>query len=251
MAKVYVVNPRRKKKRAPSAKPKVKRRRPNKKPKVHRRRPNPLEMVITGAGINPHRKGKNKMAAKRKHRKARSTNPRRKSHVNRRARHNRRHRNPLLPVEARRLPGLILGGAAGGIGAVWIPSLLLPNSDVGFFGYLMNAVVAVLGAWGLGALNMPNLALGWLIGGAVAVVGRVIDDFTGKQVIQFNAPMGQFYRQFNPALPGRSQSDLTDYQQQAVLASPVPAPGTGVVHTAGSVAMAKKTGMGWSYHHRT
>jgi hypothetical protein len=265
MAKAYVVgNPRgkkKKKKRAPSAKPKAnrRRRRPSVRPKARRRKPNPLEAVITGAGLNPHRKRKNKMAAKRKHHaKARSRNPRRR-HLfgNKRRRHNTR-RNPLLPVQASRIPALLIGGAAGGVGSVWIPNLLLASSDVGIFGYLLNAITAVLGAWALSALKMPDVALGWLIGGGVAVVGRIIDDYTGKQIIQFSGPMsgmGQFYRQNRTALPTFTGTDLVDLRgapyQSALMA---PAPGTGVVggpaptavHTAGSAAAAKKAGVGWA-----
>ena len=249
MAKAYVVgNPRgkKKKKSGPSAQHKAK-----------RRKPNPLEAVITGAGLNPHRKRKNKMAAKKRHHaKARSSNPRRHHTAKNRRRHNRRH-NPLLPVQASRIPALLIGGAAGGVGSVWIPNLLLASSDVGIFGYLLNAITAVLGAWALSALKMPDVALGWLIGGGVAVVGRIIDDYTGKQIIQFSAPMsgmGQFYRQNRTALPTFTGTDLVDLRgtpvQQAVMA---PAPGTGVVagvHTAGSPAAARKAGMGWAQMRR-
>lgn len=257
MAKAYIVgNPRgkkKKKKRAPRAKPKANKRRraPSARPKERRRKPNPLEAVITGAGLNPHRKRKNKMAAKKRrhHAGARSHNPRRrKGFFSNKRRHHNRRRNPLLPVEAKRLPGLLLGGAAGGVGAVWIPNLLFKSSDTGIFGYLLNAITAVLGAWALFYFKFADLALGWLIGGGVATVGRIIDDYTGKQIIQFSAPMsgmGQFYRQTGTALPTQTRTDLTDYQAQAALG---PAPGSGVV-TAGSPAMARK-GMGWAQFRR-
>jgi hypothetical protein len=232
-AKAYVVgNPRgKKKKKAPSA-----------KPKIRKKHVNPLEMVITGAGINPHRKGKHKMAAKRKRsKKARSGNPHRKGSSHNKRRRARRFHNPLLPVEAKRLPGLLLGGAGGGVVSVWVPNLLLGAKDVGIFGYLLNALTAVLGAWALGAMGFANAALGFLVGGGVAIVGRVIDDYTGKQIIQFSAPMngmGQFYRGSQSYLPSQTRTDLTDYRTAAL----PPA-----VITAGQPAMAKaKAGMGWA-----
>jgi hypothetical protein len=248
MAKVYVVgNPRGKnKKRAPSV-----RRRKNKKARKHA---NPLEAVIIGAGANPHRGGK--MAAKRRHNKKRKHNPLFGKHKG--TRHNRRRsrrfHNPILPVEARRVPALLVGGVAGGVGSVWLPSLIFPSAT-GLFSYALQAVVAVLGAWALGAFGFANAALGWLIGGGVAVVGGVIDDYTGKQIIQFSAPMsgmGQFYRQTGAFLPSASQTDLTNYVNATPSLLPTTGtPGAGAaVLTAGSPAAAKKGGMGWAMRRR-
>ena len=250
--KAYVVgNPRgKKKKKAPAA-----------KPKVRKRKVNPLEMLITGAGVNPHRKRRNKMAAKKKSNKARAHNPHHKGQFQKKQnRHRRanRFRNPILPVEARRLPGLLLGGAVGGVASVWLPNLLMAGSDVGFFGYLMNTVTAVLGAWALSAMGMTNAALGFLIGGGVAVIGRVIDDVTGKQVIQFSAPMsgmGQFYRQNRVTMPTLTQTDLTDVRRQAMaqgMLAPAPGSGTAIpvsgsvpLHTASPSAANRQKTMGW------
>jgi len=232
MAQAFVVGNRigkkkGKKKSAPSARPKRK------------ARNNPLEAVITGAGFNP-RKGKSmaKKKGKKKHSGARAGNPRRRRNEPNARRRRRTAHNPILPVETKRVPGLVVGGVTGAVGSVWIPQLILP-SVTGWLSFILNAAVAVLGAWGLGALNAPNAALGWLIGGLSATFGLILDKVTGKQIIQVSAPMGQFYRRSGVYLPSAVRSDLTTVgpPQPAAAALPAAVPVTG--------SQKAKT-MGWS-----
>jgi len=246
MAQAFVVgNPKKgkkkSKKRARAAKPK------------RARKPNPLEAVIVGAGAGNPRGGKYKMAKRKKksHAGARSRrrrnepNPRRRRRNEPNVRHRRRVRNPILPVPGRQLPALVGGAIVGGVGSVWVPQLILP-SVTGWLSYILNALVAVLGAWGLKSLNAPNAALGFLLGGLTATAGLIIDKVTGKQIIQFSAPvsgMGQFYRQTGAYLPSAARSDLTNAPVVAAL------PPAAVV-TAGSTAAAKAKTMGWSYMRR-
>ena len=238
MAQAFVVgNPKGKKKskkRARAAKPK------------RARKSNPLEAVIVGAGAGNPRGGKHKMAKRRKksHKGARSRNPRRRRNEPNRRRHLSRRHNPILPVPGRQLPALVGGAIVGGVGSVWVPQLILP-SVTGWLSYILNALVAVLGAWGLKAINAPNAALGFLLGGLTATAGLIIDKVTGKQIIQFSAPvsgMGQFYRQTGAYLPSVARSDLTN----APIVSALPA----AVVTPGSTAAAKAKTMGWSYMRR-
>jgi len=175
---------------------------------------------------------------KKSHHGARSRNPRRRRNEPNRRRHNRRRHNPILPVPGRQIPALLGGAIVGGVGSVWVPQLILP-SVTGWLSYILNALTAVLGAWGLTALGAPNAALGFLLGGLTATAGLIIDKVTGKQIIQFSAPvsgMGQFYRQSGAYLPSATRSDLTNY----------PAALPAAVVTPGSPAAAKAKTMGWA-----
>jgi hypothetical protein len=174
-----------------------------------------------------------KKKSKKSHAGARGHNPFKKKTGG----HRRRHagRNPLLPVESKRLPGLVGGGLVGAVSASWVPALILPTVT-GWLSFLLNAVVAILGAWALGAVGAPNAALGFLIGGLSATAGLVLDKVTGKQIISVSAPMGQFYRQSGAYLPSGIRGDLTNNP----LAQPaLPA----VIPSAGSQ---KAKTMGWS-----
>ncbi|HEV2225123.1 MAG TPA: hypothetical protein VGR84_19175 [Candidatus Acidoferrales bacterium] len=222
------------------------------------KRTNPLEAVITGLGFNPHRERSSmaKSKSKKKSHGGASAGALARRHSGgnpHQTRHHRHAKNPILPAGQTwpKVGAMVVGGAAGGVGTVWLPNLVLGSKDVGIFGYVMNIIVAVLGAMGLNAAGFPNGAVGWLIGGGVALVGRVIDDQTGKQIIEFSAPigsaapgtagLGQFYRTGQAYLPTGSQTDLTSGHQRMSQAPPV------VVQAAPA---AVKTGMGWSAQFR-
>jgi hypothetical protein len=103
------------------------------------------------------------------------------------ARH-RRHfsMNPLPP--AREAVPLVGGVLAGGISTSYVANAVLGASDTGIIGYLANAVIWLGGTFAL--QKWANFAKGWFAGGALAIVGRAIDDATGKTVVAFNSPLG-------------------------------------------------------------
>jgi hypothetical protein len=128
------------------------------------------------------------MARKRKARKLKN---RRRFGGGRRLRRNphvrhyrrRRHSNPFGFTWAQFF-GLAGSAIAGGVGTRAIPQLVAPNYNQGIPGYLLNLLAAGGGAYLVGLIN-KTWALGWAVGGTVMVVGRIVSDYAGKQLVTF------------------------------------------------------------------
>jgi hypothetical protein len=115
-------------------------------------------------------------------------------------------------------------------------------SVTGYLSFILNAAVAILGAWGLTAIGAPNAALGFLIGGLSATAGLVLDKVTGKQIIQVSAPMGQFYRQSGAYLPSGIRGDLTNAPVMSALPAVIPSAGSQKAKTMGWSQMRRRAG---------
>ena len=177
----------------------------------------------------------------------------RRHHKNPFGRHHVRRHNPF-PFSMQNAAKLIAAGAAGGLASAYIPNMLLPLlglSDSGIAGYLANAAVAFLPPWLLS--KYPNLATGWLVGGGTMLIGRIVDDMTGKSYIVYGSGasagvsgMGAFQAPISGVVPlggggvnvfgGFSQA-----QRRMLSAGPVNAAGA----TPAKSAAPTGVGMGW------
>jgi hypothetical protein len=96
-------------------------------------------------------------------------------------------RNPALAIPSRELVITAGWAIAGGVGARSIPELLLKEGNRGVMGYVANAVAAAVLSWAGGRFISPNAGKGLLIGGAVGLGGRLVEDFFGKKLVEFTA----------------------------------------------------------------
>lgn len=151
-------------------------------------------------------------------------------------RHHHMRRNPLLPVPAGDVLPTLGGGLAGAVGSSYGASLILGSKDVGFFGYLANLAIAVVGAYLL--KSYPKLAFGWFFGGVLMTGGRIIDDVTGKQilVVSNQNPLGvsAYYGKAYAPLPITLDRQLGYGNAPALPAAPAPG------------AKLSSGGMGWA-----
>lgn len=160
--------------------------------------------------------------------------------------HHRRGHNPFfrrrsshnpLSVSFARAPAILGGAIAGGVASAYIPSAVLKEKDIGWTGYLGNAAVWLIPLFFLG--RWADLALGWFAGGGTMLVGRVIDDLTGKTVVTYQMPLSSYYHpSYDAALPAPRGNQL--------FAAPPAALPAAVGVPAGSPAIAKAKGLGWA-----
>lgn len=259
--KAYVVNPRRKKKNSPRRKARAvaKRRR---RVRAAVRRVNPLPALIVGA--NPSKR-RSHVTRKRKNRRkkysfgarALAANQRRRNPPHRH--HHRRsnsRRNPL-PIPMHDAPAMVVGAVGGGILSSYAPNYLLGSSDTGVIGYAANAAVAIGGAWALA--RWKNFSTGWLLGGLTMTVGRMFDDYFGKQIVTFNmpvtpataspaapaTPLSSYYRSRSYSLPAASPFAA---QPQIAAAPVVTAPAATTTNP--RLSTVRTSGMGWARNFR-
>ena len=166
-----------------------------------RRASNPAHLVILGNG-----KRSASMAKKRRKKAKAGRNPNPNPFFSKKAKgRRRRRRNPNPSMHRRRRnPGeslndtvvIGLSAAAGGVGTRAIPQAVLPKWNTGLTGYALNLGVAFGGGYLIKRFgNAPRAAFGWKIGGVVAVVGRLLEDYAGKKVIEFGTALqGLGYR---------------------------------------------------------
>lgn len=149
----------------------------------------------------------------------------------------RHHRRNPFPETLPNLGKLVLSAAAGGLTSAYLPNLALGAKDTGVLGYLANAAVAGIPPLFLG--KWPKLALGWLLGGATMLFGRIIDDYTGQNYIMYQYPgtstgVGSFFAPGTYPLPAPSVFSPYARGQRALPAAPAVA-----------AAPVAGKGMGW------
>jgi hypothetical protein len=145
-----------------------------KRSKSSKRGANPA-LILMGLG-NP-RTERSSMAKRRRH------------HI---VRHHHYRSNPF-GVDTKKV--LVVGGWAivGGVATRAIPENFLSGYNSGVIGYLMNAAIAFGGGYGIHAVGGPawsDSAFGFVVGGVVALAGRIVSDVFGKTVVQFQYPLG-------------------------------------------------------------
>lgn len=108
----------------------------------------------------------------------------------RRRRSRGRRRNPgmALAIPARELVPTALYAIGGGVVTRSVPQMLLKEKNEGPMGYAANAATALAVSWLAERFIGANAGKGALIGGAVALGGRLVEDFFGKKFVEF----GQF-----------------------------------------------------------
>lgn len=163
-------------------------------------------------------------------------------------RHHARRHNPL-PTSAMDAAKLVLSGAIGGLASAYVPNLLLRSYDSGLLGYLANAAVAFIPPIFLS--KHRNLAIGWMVGGGTMVLGRIVDDITGKQYIVYQAAgqgngtgVGSFFGPGQYPLPAPSVFSAFARGRMALPAAPQTV-AAGSSPTAIAAAGSPGKGMGW------
>jgi hypothetical protein len=101
-------------------------------------------------------------------------------------RHRRRHRNPFDSNTMMTAAWAL----AGGIGASWLPSVVVSSMNTGWTGVLATGVSAVALGWAGEKFAGKNAGDGLLIGGLVATGGKLISQLLGKNLVSFG--MGQY-----------------------------------------------------------
>lgn len=149
----------------------------------------------------------------------------------------------------------IAGAAVGFLGDVYIPSTLLGMAgmpDSGIPAYLL-ALLAVIGpAWGLHKFGMGNLAKGWLLGSGAGFAWRLVDDATGKKLVevQVQTPQGMssFYIPQDSVLPGPNVFSKYGRKAMSPGSSAYAAAGSGQAPGSSVTALSKPVtgGMGWA-----
>lgn len=131
-----------------------------------------------------------------------------------------------------------VGVVGGAVGSKLITQMVLTSSNTGIMGYLGNAVSTGLLAWGTNALlKKRDLAQAVMLGGAVQIILRAINDFTpygsylslsglgDYQIANFPTPSwyANGLRSPNPSVPNGWGG-----------AAALPAPTTKVVNSSGA-----------------
>lgn len=117
--------------------------------------------------------------------------PRRRRRSSRRRKRSGRRRNParfgrfgnLLTTTA---PAAIIGG----ITTRALPAMVLMENNVGIPGYIANGVSALLISAALSRFWNKQAGDAALVGGAVMVAGRLVEDFMGQRLVEFGAIPG-------------------------------------------------------------
>jgi hypothetical protein len=164
----------------------AKRSNPRPKPRFrtkHRTRRNPVPEIISLTLGNPARKKGTKVAKTRhfktKHRAASRKNAGRPRKSVKRYNFSMRKRNPAgLGTPIQWLKGGV-GVLAGVVVTRALPQAILPSSNSGIIGYLMNAGTAIAAAYGTHMVTKdPVLTASVAAGGFAALIARVIGDMT-------------------------------------------------------------------------
>jgi len=101
-------------------------------------------------------------------------------------RHHRR-RNPGIVGKVKDTVMSGLYAITGGVMTISVPKAVMGDSNVGVLGYVGNFITAFAGGAVIGRVLSPNAGSMFAIGGSVAIVGRLIEDFLGKQYVSFSA----------------------------------------------------------------
>lgn len=229
----------------------------------NKRRRNSLGEGVLTFMANPKRKKRS--SSGRHHRRRvvrhRASNPvahhRRRRRHNEPGRHRRRH-NPMMRHHRRRHHNPAIFGdvkslvwdagylAAGGITTRSLPQLVVPNYNSSWLGYGLNLLTAGLTSALISRWRGAAAGRTWLLGGFAFTIARVIEDYSGKQILsfaQYTPPaqlsgdatygMAGVYAGLNFPLPSNSLPP-------SVMAALPPGPAAAV-----PVAESAKAGMGW------
>jgi hypothetical protein len=79
---------------------------------------------------------------------------------------------------------------AGGVGASWLPSVVVSSMNTGWTGVLATGVAAVAIGWAGEKFISAEAGKGLLIGGLVAAGGKLVSQLLGKNLVSFG--MGQY-----------------------------------------------------------
>jgi len=79
---------------------------------------------------------------------------------------------------------------AGGVGASWLPSVVVSSMNTGWTGVLATGVAAVAIGWAGEKFIGAEAGKGLLIGGLVAAGGKLISQLLGKSLVSFG--MGEY-----------------------------------------------------------
>ena len=125
---------------------------------------------VVNGGTDAHswiQRGEHNFMAKKHHHKKHHRNP----HV----RHRRHHRNPILAMSTSELLKSLAFAAGGNIVTDMVPAALGFGSGVA--GYAAGAATAVLASWLAGKFAGSTAGTSALIGGGLAVLRKVMNDF--------------------------------------------------------------------------
>jgi hypothetical protein len=137
---------------------------------LHRTAPEQVSGVESNPIVNHGGRTKGEqhfMARKHHHRKHHHRNP----HVSRR----RRHRNPIMAMSTPDLLKALAFAAGGNIVTDLVPNALGVGS--GILGYAASVATALAGSFLAGKVAGPSAATSALIGGGLAVLRKVLNDF--------------------------------------------------------------------------
>lgn len=183
--------------------------RPRRRSRVRRRR-NPAAIMAA----NPRRRIRRRAA--------------RRSGTVHRARYRRR-RNPAGVADIRALGTKALYAIAGGIGTRALPQMILKDRNEGPMGYLANGIALIVSSYAAGTIGGRPARDAAVLGGAVMIAGRVVEDFLGRRLVEFGGTdlLGNYGdSRYDLGLGGEYFSSYfavpTISNQQLVTASPVP-----------------------------
>ena len=97
----------------------------------------------------------------------------------------RRRRNPAGVADIRALGTKAFYAIAGGIGTRALPQMILKERNEGPMGYLANGVALLLSSYALGTVGGRPARDAAVLGGAVMIAGRVVEDFLGRRIVEF------------------------------------------------------------------
>jgi hypothetical protein len=165
-------------------------------------------------------------------------------------------KNPFIGNTMGNNAKLVAGAAAGFLGDVYLPSMvlgLMGKPDSGILSYVLAGAAVIAPAWLLAKWNMAKIAEGWLAGAGAGLVWRAVDDLTGQKLVQVSVqtPQGlsSFFIPQNQVLPGPNVFGAYARGRRMLNAAPSTSPSTAVgAGSATSVSSLSKpaSGMGWA-----
>jgi len=117
---------------------------------------------------------------------AAASNRRRRRNVVAHANRHHRRRNPGIVGKVKDTVMSGLYAITGGVMTISVPKAVMGESNVGVLGYVGNFITAFAGGAVIGRVLSPNAGSMFAIGGSVAIVGRLIEDFLGKTYVSFS-----------------------------------------------------------------
>ena len=166
--------------------------------KARKRKKNPGELIAITLGNPARKRGKKTMALTK--RKTTSPSRQRSTAGSRRTmskpgkhRHSRRTPRRSNPPQIGNLVKTGVAVIAGAVGSKLATQAVLTTSNTGIMGYAANAVATGLLAWGSHMVTKDkSISQGVLLGGAVQIILRVINDYTPYGSLLSLSGMGDY-----------------------------------------------------------